>query len=119
MRREASYLRDIITAAASIERIAKGRSENEFLSDEALPAAVLHYLTVIGEAMNRLSLELRAKYPEVPWTQIVAVRNRIVHAYFDLDWRILWTSAVDEIPKLREQIVRILEAEFPDQGSLS
>jgi uncharacterized protein with HEPN domain len=50
----------------------------------------------------------------VPWGQIVAVRHRIVHAYFDLDWEILWNAAVDDIPRLREQVSRILEIEFPE-----
>jgi uncharacterized protein with HEPN domain len=61
--------------------------------DEVLPAAVLHHLTVIGEAINRFSVELRERHPEVRWRQILAVRHRIVHAYFDLDWQILWDAA--------------------------
>ena len=63
-------------------------SEEQFLNDEVLPAAVLHHLTVVGEAIGRLSAELKGRHPEVPWRQIVAVRHRIVHAYFDLDWKI-------------------------------
>ena len=101
-RREASFLRDILTAT----------SEGVFLLDEVLPVAVLHYLIVIGEAINRLSPSLRERYPDVPWQQIVAVRNRIVHAYFDLDWQILWTAAIDDIPPLRNQVRHILESEF-------
>jgi uncharacterized protein with HEPN domain len=79
-----------------------------------LPAAVLHHLTVIGEAIGRLSVELRERYPEVPWRQIVAVRHRIVHAYFDLDWQILWDAAGSDIPKLRRQVFHILTTEFSE-----
>ncbi|MBL0157372.1 MAG: DUF86 domain-containing protein [Bryobacterales bacterium] len=114
MRHEASYLRDILSAAAKIEAITAATTEGSFLSDEVLPAAVLHHLTVIGEAINRLPPELRMRHPEVPWTQVVAVRHRIVHAYFDLDWQILWNSMMDDIPRLREQIGAILESEFPE-----
>jgi uncharacterized protein with HEPN domain len=89
MRRESSFLKDIITAAGKIESITAATSEQTFLSDDVLPAAVLHHLTVIGEAIQRLPPDLRERYPEVPWRQIVAVRHRIVHAYFDLDWQIL------------------------------
>lgn len=67
--------------------------------DEVLTAAVLHHLTVIGEAISRLSTPLRERHPEVPWRQIMAVRHRIVHAYFDLDWKILWEAASSEIPE--------------------
>ena len=72
----------------------------------------------MGEAINRLSPELRERHPEVPWHQIVAVRHRIVHAYFDLDWQILWNAAMDDIPQLRKQMIEILENEFsePEQN---
>jgi uncharacterized protein with HEPN domain len=70
-------------------------------------------LTLIGEAANRLPGELRDRHPEIPWRQIMAVRNRIVHAYFDLDPQILWNAASGDAPELRRQIVKILEAEFP------
>ncbi len=114
MRHEASFLRDIINACTKITAITATTVEERFLADEVLTAAVLHHLTVIGEAINRLSPELRARHPEVPWHQIVAVRHRIVHAYFDLDWQILWNAAVDDIPHLRDQVSRILEIEFPN-----
>jgi uncharacterized protein with HEPN domain len=114
MRHEASFLRDIFNACSKIEAITAATPEGSFLSDEVLPAAVLHHLTVIGEAMNQLSPELRERHTEVPWRQIVAVRHRIVHAYFDLDWQILWNAALDEIPRLRRQIGEILESEFPE-----
>ena len=114
MRHEAAFLRDILNAASKIQTIIAAATEQSFLNDEVLPAAVLHHLTVIGEAINRLSPELRERHPEVPWHQIVAVRHRIVHAYFDLDWQILWNAATDDIPHLRKQIGGILESEFPE-----
>jgi uncharacterized protein with HEPN domain len=69
---------------------------------------------VIGEAASRLSDELRARYPDVPWRQIIAVRHRIVHAYFDLDWQILWDAAIDDIPGLHKQVLNILTTEFSE-----
>ena len=72
MRREVSFLRDILTASARIEAITAATSEESFLIDEVLPAAVLHHLTVIGEAISHLSPELWERHPEVPWRQIVA-----------------------------------------------
>jgi Uncharacterized conserved protein len=114
MRHEPSFLKDILSACRKIEAIVGATSEGSFLQDEVLPAAVLHHLTVIGEAINRLSVELRERHPEVPWRQIIAVRHRIVHAYFDLDWQILWDAATDDIPELRRQILDILAAEFSE-----
>lgn len=114
MRHESSFLWDIITAALRIEEIAASTTEQEFLASQILPAAVLHHLTVIGEAISRLSPELRNRYPEVPWRQIIAVRHRIVHAYFDLDWEILWATAIDDIPTLLLAVRWILQNEFPN-----
>ena len=96
MRHEPSFLKDILSACRKIEAIVATTSEDSFLKDEVLPAAVLHHLTVIGEAISRLSAELRERHPEVPWRQIIAVRHRIVHAYFDLDWQILWDAATGD-----------------------
>lgn len=114
MRDESSFLKDILSACRKIESIVEATSEASFLNDEVSPAAVLHHLTVIGEAIGRLSVELRLRHPDVPWRQIVAVRHRIVHAYFDLDWQILWDSATGDIPELRRRIVNIFRSEFPD-----
>jgi uncharacterized protein with HEPN domain len=97
-----------------LKRLLLPTNERSFLKDEVLPAAVLHHLTVIGEAISRLSLELRDLHPEVPWRQIIAVRHRIVHAYFDLDWQILWDAAIGDIPELSRKVLNILTTEFAE-----
>ena len=56
---------------------------------------------------------LRKHHAAVPWRQIIAVRNRIAHAYFDLDWQILWDATIEDIPALRRNVSRILALEFP------
>jgi len=117
MRHEPSFLKDILSACSKIESIIAATNEDAFLKDEVLSAAVLHHLTVIGEAISRLSTELRDRHPEVPWRQIIAVRHRIVHAYFDLDWQILWDAATGDIPELRRQIADVLTTEFSESES--
>ena len=66
MRHDASYRKDIISARRKIEAIVEGTSEAAFHQDDVLPAAILHHLTVIGEAVSRLSVEMRERHPEVP-----------------------------------------------------
>jgi uncharacterized protein with HEPN domain len=112
IRRDSSFLNDILDATRKIEAIVVTTSEQLFLGDAIVQAAMLHHLTVIGEAVNRLSPPVRDRHPEVPWHQIVSVRNRIVHAYFELDWQILWVAAVEDIPALRRQVTAILDSEF-------
>lgn len=112
MRRESSLLKDILFAALKIEAIVATKSREEFFTNDESQAAVLHHLTVIGEAVSRLSPELRQRHPELPWTRIVALRDRVVHEYFGLDWQLLWGTAVDEVPLLRQQVGSILHTEF-------
>ncbi len=117
MQREVSYLKDLLLAARKIESIIASRKRAEFLRDEIAQAAVLHHLTVIGEAANRLSPELKLRHPAIPWAQVIGARNRIVHEYFGLDWELLWTTASEEVPVLRVQAADLLRAEFSETES--
>ena len=113
MRREGLYLHDIVDAADAIAGFLEGRTKNDFLNDDFFRSAILQKLMVIGEAAAKLPESLRARYPEVPWVDIVGFRNRVVHGYFNLDWDIVWVTAVEQAPELRQQIATILKAEFP------
>ena len=114
MRRDLQFLEDINEAAAAIERFVASSSGDSFSSDEVLRSAVLHKLTVIGEAAARVTAGLRERHPEVPWSDVVGFRNIVVHAYFALEWSIVWATATEEVPELRRQIARILELEHRD-----
>lgn len=65
---------------------------------------MVHLIQVIGEAAAGLSDELISDHPEVPWRQIVATRNRVVHGYFEVDLDILWDVAVIDVPRLADQV---------------
>lgn len=114
MPREELYLQDIIEASNAIERFLKGAEENDFLANEMLQSAILHKLTIIGEASARISTELKSRYSEIEWKAIVGFRNIAVHAYFSINWKIVWETATMRVAPLREQILQILQADFPD-----
>ena len=75
---------------------------------------MLQKLTVIGEAAARLPAELYGRYPEIPWRDIAAFRNIAVHAYFAVEWSIVWVAATEEARLLRHQIGEILQRDFAD-----
>jgi uncharacterized protein with HEPN domain len=103
VRSDSERLADILDAAEKIRRkVAEGREA--FDEDEYAQLAIVHLIQIIGEAANRLSPELITQHPEIPWRQIVATRNRVVHNYFAIDLEILWTAASSDIPELAEQI---------------
>lgn len=114
MRPERLYLLDIVGAADHVVIHVGRRGPDAFMGDVTARAAVLHELTVIGEAVARLPEEFRSRHTGVPWTKIVAFRNFVVHEYFGLDWSIVWQTATDSVPELRRQASAILAAEFPD-----
>jgi uncharacterized protein with HEPN domain len=115
MRRDELYLSDIVEAADSIASFLSGRGRDSFLQDDLLRSAVLHKLTVIGEAAARVSADLRERHPEIQWPDIVGFRNIAVHAYFVVDWSIVWVTATQDAPELRRQVLEILADEFGRQ----
>lgn len=74
---------------------------------------MFHRLVVFGEAMNRLAGAFQDKYPALPWPQIIALRNRLVHAYFDLDMDLVWGIAGSRLAEIRLELNKILDSEFP------
>lgn len=114
MRHELLYLNDIVEAADDIARFLQGKEAGSFQESDLLRSAVVHKLSVIGEAAARLSNELTDRNPHVPWAQIVAFRNILIHAYFGIDWDIVWEAAKDRCPVLREQIALILASQPRD-----
>jgi uncharacterized protein with HEPN domain len=111
MRREILYLNDIIEATGHVAAFTKNLDFLAFEESELHRSAVIQKLTVIGEAAARLPDELKAQHPEVPWQRIVAFRNILVHAYFGMEWEIVWRAATTRCPALRRQIEAIAEAE--------
>jgi uncharacterized protein with HEPN domain len=103
VRRDDERLADIIEAAEKISvRAAKGREA--FDADEDTQIVLVHLIQVIGEAAAGLSDGFISQYPEVPWRQIIATRNRVVHGYFEVDLDILWDVAVIDVPELANQV---------------
>ncbi len=106
MRREDLYLNDIIEAADHIAAFLAGTDFEAFQKSEILRSAVVQKLSIIGEAAARLPEGLQNRYPQVPWPQIAAFRNILVHAYFGIDWGEVWP--VDFV-RQRSRCVRLLE----------
>jgi uncharacterized protein with HEPN domain len=102
MRRDGAFVEDILEACNRIVEICEGQEGTEVEANPVERAALLHHLTVIGEAAGRLSEDLRARYPAFPWPDIISQRNRIVLSYFGLDWNLIWYSATQGVPALRE-----------------
>ena len=108
MRSDRERLFDILESVERIEtQAARGRAA--FTDDEVAQSAVVRWVEIIGEAARGLTEELRQMHPEVPWRQMVAMRNVLIHGYFDIDVELVWSVAENDLPKLAAQIRAIVE----------
>ncbi len=102
-------LQHMVEAAGSIATFISGRTRTDLDTDRMLLFAVVRAIEILGEAASRISDETRESAVDVPWRAIVGMRNRIVHAYFDIDADIVWRTAVEEVPGLLPRLCELLE----------
>src|SRR5258708_5632659 len=115
MRSESTYTRDALRAIAELEEFVAQTNRERFLADRLQQSFVFHRLVILGEAAVSLAKVFQDKYPEVPWPRLISLRNRLVHAYFDLDMALVWGIASSHLDELRRQLQRILDTEFPGE----
>ena len=105
------YLDDIQIAMSRIAEYIQGFSFIEFKRDYKTVDAVIRNFEVIGEASKNLPIEIKTKYPEVPWDEMYLLRNKVSHEYFGVDYEIIWDVATNYLPENKLQIDSILEKE--------
>ena len=111
MNRDDSLQVDILLAAQDILSFKAGYDGELFRSDTKTQAAVLHKLTVIGEAVRQLSADFKDSHPAVPWAKVMGMRNRLVHEYARIDIDEVWRVVEREIPSL----IQYVEAFVPSR----
>ncbi len=99
---EADFIRvlHMIDACGKAIEFIENKSMSDLESDKLLQFAVVRAIEIVGEAASRVTSETRSQHPEVPWLAIVGMRNRLIHAYFDINTVILWHALTQEIPDL-------------------
>ena len=107
MRSDEERLRDILEAINNIEKYAS-QGKQIFEQDELIQVWIVHHLQIIGEASAVMSQSLVENNPQIPWKDIIDFRNILVHEYFRVDTRIVWTVVTRELPQLKTTIVKIL-----------
>ena len=115
MRDVTERLQDILEAIGHVERYAS-RGREGFDSDELIQTWIVHHLQIIGEAAAGLGCDFHSAHPEVPWPQIVALRNILVHEYFGIDLEEVWATVQRDLPVLKAQVRAFLPTPSGSQG---
>jgi len=105
------YLKDILGCIESIERFVEGMNFNEFVEDDKTRSAVIQKFEIIGEATKQIPDEMRQKHPQIPWKEMAGMRDRLIHFYFGVDYKLVWRTIKKRIPQITPLIKKILESE--------
>ena len=102
------YIHHILDATSLVEEYLHGVDEATFLKKTLIQDGVIRQLEIIGEASNHVSKYLQDTYPEIPWADIIGMRNKLIHDYFGVDLEKVWMTAQEDIPYLKENIINLL-----------
>lgn len=108
------YLQDIVEAIDRIELYVQDTTRAQFEIDRMRFDAVVRNLEVIGEAVKRVSDSIRENYPSVSWRKIAGLRDRLIHANFDIDIDIIWDVVQSELPTMKIEVQRIIKEQISD-----
>lgn len=104
MRPDEALLLDMLQAAQEAATIASSLTEPEFQNSRLHQLAILKAVEIIGEAASRVSDATTADHPDIPWVEIIGMRNRIVHGYASIRLEVVWRTVREDIPALLEQL---------------
>jgi len=105
---DTARLGHIFDAICSIESYVGRVDKAAFLSSKMMQDAVMRQVEIIGEASGHISEELQEKHPELPWLEMRAIRNKIVHDYMEINTDIIWDTVQSDLPALKPMIAKLL-----------
>lgn len=110
MNRDLASVLDALIFARRITTYTKDMEDEQFFSDIKTQDAVMRNIAILGEALRRVSPEFRAVHPEIPYTQIIGMRNKLVHDYDGINVELIWDVIQNYIPDLIQQLEDIIPA---------
>ncbi|MCK4764107.1 MAG: DUF86 domain-containing protein [Candidatus Aminicenantes bacterium] len=105
------YLNDINVSIEEIQEFTSNMSYKDFFLDRKTSHAVVRCFEIIGEAVKNLPVEIKSKYPEVPWREIAGMRDKMAHEYFGIDLKIVWQTIGEDLPSFKSSIKELIDEE--------
>jgi uncharacterized protein with HEPN domain len=102
-------LRQTQDAARRLQIICEAKTLESLLADWQATAALERFIEIVGEGVKRLPMDLRSRYPSVPWKEIAGTRDHLSHGYDDVDYQVLWDAVQKDVPELLVTIERMLK----------
>jgi len=110
------YIQDILDSIHTIEKyVPQNISYEDFIQDERNYHTVIRMFEIIGEACNKISDDIKEKYPEIPWRDIIGMRNKIIHQYFGVNPVIIWKAALEDVPEFKNFMAKLMN-EIEDEN---
>ena len=101
-------LKHMLDASQQALLFMQGRDKNDLDQDAMLRLAVVKSIEIVGEAAAKITKERQAEIPQIPWPQIISMRNRLIHAYFDIDTDVVWQTVVEDLPALIQELTVLI-----------
>ena len=95
------YLKDILAAMDGIKTFVAGMDLETFQADDKTASAIMMKFEIIGEASRQIPDEIRQAYSQVPWKEMAGMRDRLIHFYFGINYRLVWKTIKEDIPKAK------------------
>ena len=112
------FVRDICDAMQDIKEFVGTMKRKEFLADEKTMSAVAFKIENIGEASKNIPKQIKAKYKDLPWTEMARMRDKITHFYFGIDYKVVWAVVKKELPAIEPAIIKLLsDTEIKDYAT--
>lgn len=93
----------------SILSFIKGKKRESLDKERLLLSGIIRELEIIGEAAGKVSLETRERFPDFAWAQMIGMRNRLIHAYFDVNHDVVWKTVTEVLPSLSIRLANIIQ----------
>lgn len=110
-REDIVLLRDMLDAACEASTFAQGKNRKDLDQDRKLVLSLVHLVEILGEAAGKVSKAFQEKHQKIPWATITAMRNRLIHAYFDIDVDRVWDTVKEDLPPLISELKKIVPPE--------